>query len=372
MERVDCVIAGAGVVGLAVARSLALAGHEPLVLDAAYHIGTGTSSRNSEVIHAGLYYPPGSLKAKLCLEGRKLLYDFLAEREIAHSRCGKLIVATSENQIPALNGIMQRANACGVDDLSWVSVSQARQMEPELNCSAALYSPSTGIVDSHQLMLALQAEAEANGAQIVFGTRVLGGRPDGNGIVLSTEDVETGEQFELSTRSFINAAGLHAHDIANAIATWPANSIPPLRLAKGSYFSLVGRSPFSHLIYPLPSEAGLGIHLTIDLAGQARFGPDVEWVDEIDYTVDPAKADQFQHEIRNYWPGLPDGALLPAYSGIRPKLSSPGEAAADFTIQGPDTHGIGGLINLFGIESPGLTASLAIANHVYAAFDVRA
>lgn len=365
MEHVECVIAGAGVIGLAVARRLALAGREPLVLDAAYGIGTGTSSRNSEVIHAGIYYPPGSLKAKLCLEGRELLYDFLATREIAHSRCGKLIVATSESQIPALDGILRRARACGVDELSWISASQARQMEPELHCAAAIHSPSTGIVDSHQLMLALQAEAEANGAQFVFGTRVLGGRPDGNRIILSTQDIGTGRQFELSTRHFINAAGLHAHDIANAIATWPSESIPPLRLAKGSYFSLAGRSPFSRLIYPLPSEAGLGIHLTINLAGQARFGPDVEWIDAIDYTVNPAKAEQFQRDIRTYWPGLPERSLLPAYSGIRPKLSGPGGAAADFNIQGPETHGIPGLVNLFGMESPGLTASLAVANQVF-------
>lgn len=365
MEHVECVIAGAGVVGLAIARRLALAGHEPLVLETTKTIGSETSSRNSEVIHAGLYYPTGSLKAKLCLEGRDLLYEFLDERSIGYSRCGKLIVATAERQIPALAAIAERAAACGVSDLSMISASQAGELEPELYCVAAIHSPSTGIVDSHALMLALQTDAEDNGAQIAFGTQVVGGQPDGDRIVVSTLDIETGQQFDLSTRYFINAAGLHAHQIAQAISSWPADSVPALRLVKGSYFSLSRKSPFSRLIYPIPAEAGLGVHLTMDLAGQARFGPDVEWIDEIDYAVDPVKADQFHREIRNYWPGLPEGSLQPAYSGIRPKLSGPGEAVADFCIQGPRAHGIAGLINLFGIESPGLTASLAIANHVH-------
>lgn len=364
MEHVRSIVVGAGVVGLAVARELALAGHEPLVLEAAQGIGTGTSSRNSEVIHAGIYYRPDSLKARLCVEGRHLLSEFLKLHAIKHSRCGKLIVATTEEQVPVLATIGERAAACGVFDLTQMSASQARQLEPEIHCVAALHSPSTGIVDSHALMLALQAEVEDNGGQIVFGTKVISGHPVGNRIVVSTLDIETGQQFDLSTSYLINAAGLHAHEIAQAIDTWPINSVPALRLAKGSYFSLCGRSPFSRLIYPIPVDGGLGVHLTIDLFGQARFGPDVEWIDAIDYTVNSAKAADFQREIRNYWPGLPEGALQPGYCGIRPKLSGPGEVAADFCLQGPEVHGIDGLVNLFGIESPGLTASLAIANHV--------
>jgi L-2-hydroxyglutarate oxidase LhgO len=361
MEHVDCVVIGAGVVGLAVARRLALDGREVVVLEAEDAIGTHTSSRNSEVIHAGIYYAPGSMKARLCVPGKQALYRYCEEHGVAHRRCGKLIVAANEDQRPALDKIRRQAEANGVHDLRWLSGDEARALEPALKCVAALQSPSTGIIDSHGLMLAYQGDAEARGASIALRSPVESGRVTGNGIELSVG----GEQpMQINARTVVNSAGLHAQRTASSIQDFPATHVPPTYYCKGNYYSLSGRSPFSRLIYPVPEAAGLGVHLTLDLAGQARFGPDVEWVDAIDYRVDPRRSDSFYREIRRYWPGLSDGALQPAYSGIRPKIQAPGEPARDFLIEGPAQHGVAGLVHLFGIESPGLTASLAIADHV--------
>lgn len=361
MDHIDCVVIGAGVVGLAVARALAANGREVIVLEAAEAIGTSTSSRNSEVIHAGLYYPRGSLKAALCVRGREMLYEYCAARNVAHSRAGKLLVATAPNQIPQLEAILTRGKENGVFDLTRISGSEAQELEPALECVAAVYSPQTGIVDSHQLMLALQGDAEHNGAVIALRSPVESIDATTNGFV-----VNVGGEVPTTVRAacIVNSAGLHANALARRIRGLDARHVPPLYLARGNYFSVSSRVPFSRLIYPMPNEAGLGVHLTLDLGGQARFGPDVEWIDSIDYDVDPQRADAFYAQIRSYWPALPDGALQPAYAGIRPKLSGPGEPAADFMIQGAAAHGVRGLVNLFGIESPGLTASLAIAQRV--------
>jgi len=361
-ETVDCVVLGAGVIGLACARALALAGREVLLLDAADAIGTGTSSRNSEVIHAGIYYPAGSLKARFCVGGRERLYAYCAERSIPHARLGKLIVATDEAELPTLGSIQARAAANGVE-LFPLSSSAARALEPQLRAAGALHSPVTGIVDSHALMLALQGDAEAAGALVVCRARVEGGAVGDGGIWLR---VGGAEPMELLARSLVNAVGLHAPDLARRIEGVPHETIPRAFLCKGSYYALQGRAPFSRLIYPVPEAAGLGVHLTLDLGGQARFGPDTEWIEREDYDVDPARAAGFYAAIRRYWPALPDGALAPGYAGIRPKISGPGEPNADFRISGPAEHGIGGLVNLYGIESPGLTASLALAEHVAA------
>jgi L-2-hydroxyglutarate oxidase LhgO len=366
MEQVDCVVIGAGVVGLAAARALAMAGREVVLLEAAAAIGTGTSSRNSEVIHAGLYYPPGSLKARLCVRGRELLYAYCAERGIAHRRCGKLIVATEAAQEPALQALRQRAEACGVHDLQWMDAMQARALEPALHCTAALLSPSTGIVDSHGLMLSLQGDAEAHGAMLALMSPLQRLRRAGDQFEL---DVGGDEPMQLQARRVVNSAGLHAVALATAFEGLPPMQLPPSYWARGHYFACPGKPAFARLIYPMPDEAGLGVHVTLDLGGQMRFGPDVQWVPrtalgEEDYLVDPARAQPFAAAIRRYWPALPDDALQPAYAGIRPKISGPGEAAADFLIQGPAEHGVAGLVNLFGIESPGLTASLAIAQQV--------
>ncbi|WP_029008599.1 NAD(P)/FAD-dependent oxidoreductase [Azospirillum halopraeferens] len=369
MERVECVVVGAGVVGLAVARRLALAGREVVVLEAAEAIGTGTSSRNSEVIHAGIYYPSGSLKARLCVAGRDALYGFCAERGIAHRRLGKLIVATDGSQVAKLEAIRRQAAANGVEDLRLLDAAAVRALEPELHAVAALLSPSTGIIDSHGLMLALQGDAEDRGAMIAFHSPLTGGRVTDDGIELA---VGGAEPTRIACTVLVNAAGLGAWDVARGLEGFPAAAVPPRRLAKGNYYAPErGRAPFRHLVYPVPEDGGLGVHLTLDLAGQARFGPDVEWLDGTahDHTVDPGRAGRFYDSIRRYWPGLPDGCLVPAYCGIRPKLSGPGEPAADFLIQGPADHGIGGLVNLFGIESPGLTACLAIADAVAARLD---
>jgi L-2-hydroxyglutarate oxidase LhgO len=361
MERVDAVVVGAGVVGLAVARALALAGREVIILDAAEGIGTETSSRNSEVIHAGIYYPPGSLKARFCLAGRLALYAYCAERGIPHARCGKLLVATAEPQVSKLDAIEAQAAANGVTDLRRLSAGEARSMEPALRCVAACLSPSTGIVDSHAFMLALQGDAEAHSAAIAFKSPLQRGRVRANGILLEVGGVEP---MQVLARTVVNSAGLHAPRVAASIQGFPTAQVPPTYYAKGNYYSLVGRAPFSRLIYPMPNEAGLGVHITIDLGGQARFGPDVEWIDRIDYDVDPRRADSFYAAIRDYWPGLRDGQLAPGYAGIRPKVVGPTEKAADFVVQGPREHGVPGLVNLFGIESPGLTAALAIADYV--------
>ncbi|NQU57112.1 MAG: NAD(P)/FAD-dependent oxidoreductase [Rhodospirillales bacterium] len=361
-ENVDCVVIGAGVIGLAIARKLAISGRDVIVLEQADAIGTVTSARNSEVIHAGLYYPEGSLKARLCVAGRALLYDYLQERVINHQRCGKLVVATNEEEAAALDGILAKARINGVDDMVKISAAEAHAMEPELSCVSALLSPSTGIFDSHSYMLNLQGDAENHGAVFAFLSTVTGGRIE-NGTI-SLEVSGEGETMTLDCRTVINAAGLGAQKIASSIEGFPITKVPPLHYAKGNYFTLAGKAPFSHLVYPLPGKASLGTHYTRDLGGQGRFGPDVQWVDEIDYAVDPTRADSFYAAIRRYWPGLGDDTLKPAYSGIRPKVQAPGEPTADFIIQDTKVHGIAGLVNLFGIESPGLTASLAIADEV--------
>ena len=365
VDVVDCVVIGAGVVGLAVARALALAGREVMVLEAQDAIGTGTSSRNSEVIHAGIYYPQGSRKAQLCVEGKALLYQYCAERGIAHRRCGKLIVATSDAQRAKLDDIAKHAAANGVDDLLLLTRDEARALEPALECVAALHSPSTGIVDSHGLMLALQGDLENAGGMVAFNSPLASAQcnaqVDGEqGILLTTQD-----GTQLLAKTVVNAAGLWAPDLARQFAGLNAAHIPTAYYAKGNYFTLSGRAPFTHLIYPVPEAAGLGVHLTLDLGGQAKFGPDVQWVDNADdLVVDPARGNAFYAEVRRYWPALQDGALAAGYAGIRPKISGPGDAAADFLLQGADVHGVPGLINLFGIESPGLTSCLAIGQAV--------
>ena len=361
MDQIECVVIGAGVVGLAVARALAARGREVIVLEAAEAIGVGTSSRNSEVIHAGIYYPRGSLKATLCVRGREMLYDYCVERNVPHSRCGKLLVATSNAQIPQLESLMNKGRENGVLDLMRITGGEAQALEPALECVAAVFSPQTGIVDSHQLMLALQGDAERDGAVFAFHAPVEAIEASNGRFIIK---VGGDAPATISSACVINSAGLHANALARKIRGLDARHVPPLYLARGNYFSISGRAPFSRLIYPMPNEAGLGVHLTIDLGGQARFGPDVEWVDAINYDVDPQRAESFYAAIRAYWPALPEHALQPAYAGIRPKLSGPGEPAADFVIQGPAAHGVRGLVNLFGIESPGLTASLAIAQRV--------
>jgi L-2-hydroxyglutarate oxidase LhgO len=363
LEQIDCVVIGAGVVGLAVARALARAGREVIVLEAVNSIGTGTSSRNSEVIHAGIYYPQGSLKARLCVAGKHALYEYCAIHKVPHRRCGKLIVATQESEIDTLQGIRRKAAANGVDDLQLLTREQVSQLEPALNCVAALISPGTGIIDSHALMLALQGDAETAGATIAFNSPVLGGEARADGIVLEVGGSEPGRWL---VKSVVNCAGLHAQRVAASLQGFPVEHVPPTFYAKGNYFTLSGRAKFSHLIYPVPEPGGLGVHLTLDLNGQARFGPDVEWITELHYPVDALRGEKFYAEVRKYWPGLADGALRPDYAGIRPKLGGADEAAHDFRIEGSATHGVPGLINLFGIESPGLTASLAIADHVVA------
>ena len=359
MERIDCIVIGAGVIGLAVARLLALAGREVILLEREGAIGTGISSRNSEVIHAGIYYPKDSLKAKFCVAGRKALYPFCAAHGVEHRNCGKIIVATTEAQMPELEGLKKAAAANGVADLAWMTPADVHAMEPAVFCVGALWSPSTGIIDSHGLMLAYQGEAEAHGAAIAFMSPVLGGRVEDDGILL---EVGGAEPSSLKAQIVVNSAGLHAQAVAASIAGVPSNAIPPCYYAKGNYYTLLGRPPFNHPIYPVPEHAGLGVHVTLDLGGRARFGPDVEWVERIAYDVDPRRAERFYAAIRRYWPGLPDGGLSPGYAGIRPKIAGPGEPAADFVIQGPREHGVPGLVNLFGIESPGLTASMPLAD----------
>jgi L-2-hydroxyglutarate oxidase LhgO len=360
MDQVECVVVGAGVVGLAVARALALSGREVLVLEAASGIGTGISSRNSEVIHAGLHGSADWLKVRLCVQGRSLLYDYCQARGVDHRRCGKLLVATSSSELPQLQALAQRAAANGVDDLQLLTSAQARAMEPALVCEAALWSPSSGIVDSHGLMLAFQGDLENAGGIVVLNSPVAKADCTRNRI-----DLHMADGTLLRTGLLVNSAGLQASELAASFSGLAPDLVPQTRFAKGNYFLLQGRAPFSRLIYPMPQAGGLGVHLTLDLAGQARFGPDVQWVDRADdWLVDPARGDAFYAEVRRYWPGLPDGALHPGYAGIRPKLSAPHAGARDFMIQGPAEHGVPGLVNLFGIESPGLTSSLAIAQHV--------
>jgi L-2-hydroxyglutarate oxidase LhgO len=360
LDQIDCVVVGAGVVGLAVARGLALSGREVLILEAAGAIGTGTSSRNSEVIHAGIYYPRGSHKARLCVQGKEMLYGYCGQRGISHRRCGKLIVATSQEQVPRLQGIIDQAAANGVNDLVLLSSAEARLLEPALQCVAAIHSPSTGIVDSHGLMLALQGDFENAGGILALNSPLAYAECGPSAMVLVAED-----GTRLQAKSVVNAAGLYAPALARRFAGLEARHVPKDFFAKGNYFTLAGRSPFSRLIYPVPEAAGLGVHLTLDLGGQAKFGPDVQWVDSPeDLLVDPTRGEAFYAEVRKYWPGIKSGALQPGYAGIRPKTSPAGAPAADFMIQGPADHGVPGLVNLFGIESPGLTSSLAIAAYV--------
>ena len=364
-EKADVVVVGAGVIGLAVARAFALLGREVVVLEREGHVGEGTSSRNSEVIHAGIYYPKDSLKARSCVTGKQALYAFCADHGVAHRRCGKLIVASEPAQTKELKALRAKAAANGVDDLRLLSAAEVHAMEPELRAEAALLSPSTGIIDSHGYMLALQGDAEAAGAMIAFRTPLagIGATDDG-------PEIETAgdHPMRLVCRTLVNAAGL----AAPLLADLADSRRRPRFYAKGNYYTLGARCPFSRLIYPVPEPGGLGVHLTIDMAGEARFGPDVEWLetdnpDAIDYRVDPARSAKFHDAIRRYWPGLPEEALHPGYSGVRPKLSGPGEPAADFVIEGPKDHGVPGMVNMLGIESPGLTASLALAQMAVAA-----
>ena len=361
MDRVECIVIGAGVVGLAVARSLALRGREVIVLERHGVIGSEVSSRNSGVIHAGLYYPADSLKARACVAGKHALYEFCASHGIAHARVGKLVVATEDEQLDALDALIERARRNGVEDLVRLDPKEARELEPEVTCAGAFLSPSTGIVDVHEYMLALEGDAEANGAFVALGSPCLGGAAGDDGIRI---DVGGAEPVSLVGEVVVNAAALGAQDVARSIEGLDPAHVPPLHYAKGNYFHLTGRSPFSRLVYPMPSGAWLGVHVGLDLGDRCRFGPDLHWVDTLDYDVDAAQVDEFYASIRRYYPALRDGALLPDYTGIRPKIYGPGEPAPDFVIQGAEAHGIDGLVNLFGIESPGLTSSLAIAEEV--------
>jgi L-2-hydroxyglutarate oxidase LhgO len=363
-DFVECIVIGAGVVGLSVARALALSGREVMVLEAATTIGSGTSSRNSEVIHAGIYYPPGSLKARLCVLGKRMLYDYCAERGIGHKRCGKLLVATDLMQLAQLQGVIEKGRKNGVDDLVMLSREEAISMEPALFCEGAVFSPSTGIVDSHALMLALQGDLENAGGMVVLNSPFKEANCSQDAIHLITQD-----GTRLHADMVVNAAGLQAPALARRFKGLDTGFVAQAYFAKGNYFTLSGQAPFTHLIYPLPQAAGLGVHLTLDLGGQAKFGPDVQWVvSDDDLAVDPTRSESFYAEVRKYWPALEEGALIPGYAGIRPKIHAPHEPARDFLIQGPNEHGVPGLVNLFGIESPGLTSALAIGDYVAEVF----
>ena len=361
MDKVDAVVIGAGVVGLAVARALAMAEIETIVVERADMIGTGTSSRNSEVIHAGIYYPTGSLKALTCVAGKAMLYAYADKKGIPYRRCGKLIVATSAAQNHTLEQIKAKAAANGVTDLTWLSPDEVRELEPDVACTGALLSPSTGIIDSHSLMLAFQGDAEDHGAFLAFNAPLLSACVRDGGFELQ---IGGEEPMTLHSTLLINAAGLFAPAVASKLEGLDPASVPKGHFAKGNYYTLVGARPFKHLVYPVPEDGGLGVHVTIDLSGQVKFGPDVEWIDELNYDVDPRRAESFYDAVRSYYPALKDGAIEPGYAGIRPKLVGKGEPAADFVLQGPADHGIRGLVNMLGIESPGLTASLALAERV--------
>jgi L-2-hydroxyglutarate oxidase LhgO len=358
----DVGVIGAGVIGLAIARQLARAGREVFLIEKERFVGFHTSSRNSEVIHAGIHYPPGSRKARLCVRGRDALYAYCVERDVPHARLGKLVVATCEEELPALEHIRTAAAANGVE-LGWLDAAEVRELEPEVSAVRGLWSPLTGIVDSHAFMSALREDAERSGATVVLGTPVLSGRLAADGVELS---LGGDEPARVRFATVINCAGLWAPEVARRIEGFPPASIPPQRYAKAHYFVLSGRSPFHHLVYPVPVPGGLGTHVTLDLAGRARFGPDVQWVDSVDYRFDESREAGFRDSIRRYWPGLPDGALQPGYTGIRPKVTGPGEPAADFLVHGPAVHGVPGLVHLYAIESPGLTAALPLAEEVAA------
>ena len=360
---IETIVVGAGVIGLAVARQLALHGQEVLVLEEENAIGTHTSSRNSEVVHAGIYYPPGSLKARLCVAGRRMLYDYCERRGVPASRLGKLIVATTPAQIKTLEALAKRAAENGVLDLIAIDGVEARRMEPELECMAALHSPSTGIIDSHAFMLALQGDAEAHGAQCVLRTRVNAARQRADGFDVQATGENGANAISISCRNLINCAGLGAQAVASSIENHPPDRIPRRFLARGNYVSVSGATPFSRLIYPVPVEGGLGIHLTLDLSGRMRLGPDLHWIDEIDYTPDARVAEEFYTLVRSYWPGVMNRELNCTHCGVRPKISGPGAPSADFLVEGPLDHGIPGLVNFFGIESPGLTSALALAEY---------
>lgn len=360
-DQVECVVIGAGVVGLAVARALALAGREVLLLEAETHPGTATSARNSGVIHAGLYYTPGSFKARFCVAGNRALYAYCKTRGVDHQNCGKLIVANGDDEERVLQHLLERAHSNDVHGVRLISATEAHQLEPDVVCTAALHCPTSGIVDQHPYMLALQGDLENAGGTLVCDCRVDSLRRLDDGFLVTTAGTSA---TEVAARFVVNSAGLGAVDLLNRIEGYPAQRIPTLHLARGNYFTVAARSPFHHLIYPVPHAAGLGIHATLDLGRRVRFGPDVEWVDRIDYSVNATRAPQFYDAIRRYWPRLADGALLPDYTGIRPKLHGPGEPQPDFRIESAADHGLTGLVNLLGIESPGLTSSLPIGDYV--------
>lgn len=367
-ERLDCVVVGAGVVGLAAARALALAGREVTVLERAGSFGTETSSRNSEVIHAGIYYPPGSLKARHCVAGKELLYAYCADRGIAHKRIGKIIVATRKEQVARLEDDFARAAANGVDDLEWLSAADVKAMEPAVIAARGVLSPSTGIIDSHNYMLSLVGDLENAGGQVVYRSTVTGGRVRDDGVSLRVGGAEPDQEDEMTVDCalLVNAGGLGAQTLATSLDGFPGDHIPALHIAIGHYFTLSGTAPFKRLVYPVPEDGGLGVHVTLDLAGQAKFGPDVTWIDQVDYSFDESRKPAFVEAIRNYYPELDPDRLQPGYTGIRPKIAGRGAGFGDFRIDGPDDHGVPGVINLFGIESPGLTSALSIAEHIAA------
>ena len=368
-DTIEIVVIGAGVVGLAIARAFARAGREVIILERNSRIGEETSARNSEVIHAGIYYPTGSLKAIHCVRGKEKLYRYCVKKGVSHNRCGKIIVSTQSGQQPELKALHSQATANGITDLQWLTRSEVEKLEPSVQCVTGLLSPSTGIIDSHSFMLALQADLEAANGSVAILSELVRAKVSDEGLQLTVKVDD--QELELTANTLINSAGLYASQMANKIEGLSVHSIFRTYYAKGNYFTYDGPPPFSRLIYPLPENAGLGVHATLDLANQVRFGPDVQWVNNIDYTVDGERIDKFYAAVRKYWPELPDGSLSSGYAGIRPKIVAEGKPPGDFIIQGPKKHGVPGLINLYGIESPGLTAALSIADHVIALLEKR-
>lgn len=370
MEQVDCVVIGAGVVGLAIAREMALQGRETILLERENAFGTISSARNSEVIHAGIYYPKGSFKAQLCVQGNRMLYEYCRTHQVGTQAYGKLIVASDDSQLEDLQAILYKAQNNQVPDIRIISGEEAKALEPQLHCSAAILSASTGIVDSHGYMLSLLGGFEDAGGMVAYQSPLIRAKAIGNnaenGFVL---EIGGADSMQIQTRLLINCAGLSAPAIAQQIEGLSSSQVPKAYFAKGNYFSLSGKSPFTHLIYPIPEPGGLGVHLTLDMGGQAKFGPDVEWLEietenQIDYTVNPRRSEGFYEAVRRYWPALKDGSLQPDYSGVRAKIVPPNTPAGDFCFNGPSDHGLHGLFNLYGFESPGLTSSLAIAKHL--------